>query len=276
MNDQPRGNQSDDYDEDRTRIASHRRPGQSPRQMPHQVAPQPFPPQPVAPQGPPQAPVQGGFSDDPGDRTNVAGPVRFQPTPIPPGQADRRRRRGVILVVALALLLIAGAIVGILMLANSTDQSDDKDQVAPPEPGVLSYHEVVAEVEEDAKPSADGNMVARDRSTGDWVELGPAVLDVDDVEEATAEFNDTVQRWVVSVEVKDEAMADYRKFNEDAACAKDELGKRVGNIVDGELVNSVPTNIPCGTDLSEINSVVINGGFDEAEARDLADKINDA
>lgn len=222
-----------------------------------------MPPQGPPPQGPPP---QGPYGGPP------------FPAPWPP---PRRSRTGLWIGLglgALALVVAGVVVVGLVVFAGDSDdggQAPEADPV-PAEPGLFSYHPVVAMVDEGDAPSDPENLVMVDDETGDAYELGPAVLDETDLTSATpreeADLGPGI--WVVELTFTDEAQEAFDQLNEQTACADDEMDKRVALVLQEELVTADPTMIECGIDLPEGTS--LNGYYDEQFATEFADQLEDA
>lgn len=131
----------------------------------------------------------------------------------------------------------------------------------------LSAHAVVAvPTGPNPKPSVPANEIVPDES-GQPLELGPAVLQGDEITSATAQQPQNSTAWVVAVNFTSEGRAAWREVTSEAACTQGDVTNRVAFVLDGTVISSptVGTEFcPAGLGNTQIES------FPQEEAQDLA------
>ncbi len=132
----------------------------------------------------------------------------------------------------------------------------------------LTVHAVVAGglASADVKPSKKGDIVAPS-DQGDILELGPAVLEGNDITGADATQPQNSTQWVVDVDFSSKGSKAFEKLSAAAACATGDQ-KRIAIVLDGEVITSPQVTVPCGSSIS--NATQIEGGFSLEEAKNLA------
>ncbi len=271
-------------------------------QQPQPGQPQPGQPQPGQPQQqPPQHPPQQPWGQQPygqqptpgwqgGGPGGPGGPGWHAPPPTP------RRRTGLWIGLglgALAIIVVISVVIALVVTGSDDDKTaDDKNdkegssetdagesggsETAPPEPGLLSYHPVVGEVEAGAEPSSPENLVITDPDSGATWELGPAVIDETDVRDAHPEAYPELGEdiWVVKLTLTDEAHDEFITYIRGIACADSAPDNQLAFIIEGELGYAGDVQVPCDSDAD--SDPVLNGYYDEDEARALADQLEAA
>jgi hypothetical protein len=112
-----------------------------------------------------------------------------------------------------------------------------------------------------ARQVAGAQVVLADRQKAFCYDLGPTLLTGANVGSADADLNPTSSTWEVNVHFPNDGFV--------TNVASVEVGKQIAIIVDG-VVQSTPV-IQSGVDGHD---VTISGPFDEAQARDLAARID--
>ncbi|THC55322.1 protein translocase subunit SecD [Streptomyces sp. A1499] len=138
----------------------------------------------------------------------------------------------------------------------------------------LSVHPVTGETTEKKKAAPEGARALPDPDRpGSRLVLGPAVLSGDGVKDAEAVLDQqSLAGWTVSLEFRSGAGDAWARVTGEAACAPQGAPeRRVAITLDDKIISapSVNPDVVCKTGITG-GSTQITGGFDQAEARDLA------
>ncbi|MFI6284735.1 protein translocase subunit SecD [Streptomyces sp. NPDC051018] len=123
-------------------------------------------------------------------------------------------------------------------------------------------------------PAADGSRVLPDPDApGSFLRLGPPALTGDGVKDAEATFDGQTGRgWTVDLSFRGDAGKDWARITGEAACAAPgDPARRVAIVLDDKIVSApgMEQSVPCKAGITG-GSAQITGGFDSADARDLA------
>ncbi|GAB3463815.1 protein translocase subunit SecD [Actinophytocola sediminis] len=140
----------------------------------------------------------------------------------------------------------------------------------------LTFHPVVGVVDPAAAENPqlpEGQRIVTDES-GQKLQLGPAALSGDGVENARGASNPQGAGYVVDIEFRDGQA--WEKLTADAACAQPgDPARRVAIVLDDEAISSpqVDPGVTCGVGILG-GGTQITGQFSQEEAADLALLIN--
>lgn len=131
----------------------------------------------------------------------------------------------------------------------------------------LSFHEVLAIPEPDAKPGADEKIV--DDEQGGQILIGKELLDGNGVKNAEAAIpQDGIGQWVVNVDFNGKGSSGWKQLVSDA-CANPAAGNRVAIMLDDKVISS-PGVVPAMCQSGGGGSTSITGSFTQTTATDLA------
>lgn len=131
----------------------------------------------------------------------------------------------------------------------------------------LSFHEVLAPVEEGAEPEKD-QMILPDES-GQPLLLGPVAVDGDGVKNADpGQRSEGLGDWVVNVDFNGKGRQPWKDLV-DSACANPNAGNRIAIVLDKDVISS-PGIVPEMCQTGGGNSTSITGDFTQESATDLA------
>lgn len=138
----------------------------------------------------------------------------------------------------------------------------------------LSVHPVTGETTGKKKAAPEGSRALPDPDRpGSRLVLGPAVLSGDGVKDAEAVLDQqSLAGWTVSLDFRSGAGDAWARVTGEAACAPQGAPeRRVAITLDDKIISapSVNPDVVCKTGITG-GSTQITGGFDQAEARDLA------
>lgn len=132
----------------------------------------------------------------------------------------------------------------------------------------LTVHPVVAAAASGkAKPTKPGDQILQDTDSGQWLELGPAALQGEDIDGADAGTREDGVGWQVAVDFSGEGDKAFGDLSAAAACATGDAN-RIAIVLDGEIISSPTVDVSCGARID--NGTSITGSFSEQEAKDLA------
>ncbi|WP_110183059.1 protein translocase subunit SecD [Nocardioides solisilvae] len=132
----------------------------------------------------------------------------------------------------------------------------------------LTVHPVVAGSlpSADGEPSEEGNQLLPS-DQGDVIEVGPQVMEGNDITGADPVQPENRTDWAVAVDFSGTGSDAFEKLSADAACAQGDQ-RRIAIVLDGEVISSPTVQVNCGSAI--IGSTQITGDFSATEARDLA------
>ncbi len=118
----------------------------------------------------------------------------------------------------------------------------------------------------EGKPSKKGNLLVPSEQ-GDVLEVGPQVMEGNDITGAEAVQPQNSTGWAVAVDFSGTGSDAFEKLSADAACATGDQ-RRIAIVLDGKVISSPEVQVACGSSI--IGSTQITGNFSVAEARELA------
>jgi len=135
----------------------------------------------------------------------------------------------------------------------------------------LTIHEVVGTAQPDAKPAKKGNQILPS-DQGDTIEVGPTVIQGEEISGASAVQRDQSVEWVVSIDFSGEGGSTWADITGKAACnPSGDPKRRIAIVLDGEVISSPEVNESVGCDVGiRGGSTDITGNFTSTEAKDLA------
>jgi SecD/SecF fusion protein len=152
--------------------------------------------------------------------------------------------------------------------------SDEEAQAAEDKIGQtakLTIHEVIATAQPDAKPSKKGNQVLPS-DQGDSLEVGPAVIQGDEITGANAVQRDQSVEWVVAIDFNGKGGDTWADITGKAACnPSGDPKRRIAIVLDGEIISSPEVNTDVGCEVGiRGGSTDITGNFTSTDSKDLA------
>ena len=136
----------------------------------------------------------------------------------------------------------------------------------------LTIHEVVGTAASaDAKPTKKGDEVlASDQ--GDVIEIGPTVIQGDEVTGASAVQRDQAVEWVVAIDFSGKGGDTWADITGKAACnPTGDPKRRIAIVLDGKVISSPEVNAGIGCNVGIRGGATdITGNFTAAGAKDLA------
>jgi SecD/SecF fusion protein len=135
----------------------------------------------------------------------------------------------------------------------------------------LTIHEVIATAQPGAKPSKKGNEVLPS-DQGDTLEVGPTVIQGDEITGANAVQRDQSVEWVVAIDFNGKGGNTWADITGKAACnPSGDPKRRIAIVLDGEIISSPEVNTSVGCDVGiRGGSTDITGNFTATESKDLA------
>ncbi|MFC7725355.1 protein translocase subunit SecD [Nocardioides sp. GCM10028917] len=152
--------------------------------------------------------------------------------------------------------------------------NDDEAQEAEERIGStakLTIHEVIGTAEPDAKPAKKDNQVLPS-DQGDTIEVGPTVIQGEEISGASAVQRDQSVEWVVAIDFNGKGGSTWADITGKAACnPSGDPKRRIAIVLDGEVISSPEVNTDVGCDVGiRGGSTDITGNFTSTEAKDLA------
>ncbi|MCY4726792.1 protein translocase subunit SecD [Nocardioides sp. STR2] len=135
----------------------------------------------------------------------------------------------------------------------------------------LTIHEVIGTAQPDAKPAKKDNQVLPS-DQGDTIEVGPTVIQGEEVTGASAQQPDNSVDWVVGIDFNGKGGDTWADITGKAACnPSGDPKRRIAIVLDGEVISSpeVNTDVGCNVGIRG-GSTQITGNFTSTEAKDLA------
>lgn len=135
----------------------------------------------------------------------------------------------------------------------------------------LTIHEVLATAEPEAEPSKKDNLVLPS-DQGDTLEVGPTVIQGEEIGGASAVQREQSVEWVVAIDFAGKGGSTWADITGKAACnPSGDPKRRIAIVLDGEIISSPEVNTGVGCDVGiRGGSTDITGSFTSAEAKDLA------
>ena len=135
----------------------------------------------------------------------------------------------------------------------------------------LTIHEVLATAEADAKPSKKGNEVLPS-DQGDTLEVGPTVIQGEQISGASAVQRDQSVEWVVAIDFNGDGGKKWADITGKAACnPTGDPKRRIAIVLDGEIISSPEVNQGIGCNVGIRGGATdITGNFTATDAKDLA------
>ena len=135
----------------------------------------------------------------------------------------------------------------------------------------LTIHEVLATAQPEAEPSKKGNQVLPS-DQGDTLEIGPTVIQGEEVTGASAAQRDQSVEWVVAIDFNGKGGDTWADITGKAACnPSGDPKRRIAIVLDGEIISSPEVNAGVGCDVGIRGGATdITGNFTPQEAKDLA------
>ena len=152
--------------------------------------------------------------------------------------------------------------------------SDEEAQEAEERIGTtakLTIHEVLSEAQPEAEPSDEGNLVLPS-DQGDTLEVGPTVIQGEQISGASAVQRDQSVEWVVAIDFNGEGGSTWADITGTAAC--NPIGdpkRRIAIVLDNEIISSPEVNEGIGCDVGIRGGATdITGDYTADSAKDLA------
>jgi SecD/SecF fusion protein len=135
----------------------------------------------------------------------------------------------------------------------------------------LTIHEVVGTAQPDAKPAKKDNQVLPS-DQGDTIEVGPTVIQGEEISGASAVQRDQSVEWVVAIDFNGKGGDTWADITGKAACnPSGDPKRRIAIVLDGEVISSPEVNTDVGCDVGiRGGSTDITGNFTSEESKDLA------
>lgn len=135
----------------------------------------------------------------------------------------------------------------------------------------LTIHEVIATAQPDAEPSKKNNLVLPS-DQGDTLEVGPTVIQGDEIGGASAVQREQSVEWVVAIDFAGQGGNTWADITGTAACnPSGDPKRRIAIVLDGEIISSPEVNTGVGCDVGiRGGSTDITGSFTSTDAKDLA------
>ncbi|MCW2736384.1 protein translocase subunit SecD [Nocardioides sp.] len=135
----------------------------------------------------------------------------------------------------------------------------------------LTIHEVLATAQPDAKPGKKGNEVLPS-DQGDTLEVGPPVIQGDEITGATAVQRQNSVEWVVAIDFNGKGGDTWADITGKAACnPPGDPKRRIAIVLDGEIISSPEVNTGVGCNVGIRGGATdITGNFSPEDAKALA------
>lgn len=135
----------------------------------------------------------------------------------------------------------------------------------------LTIHEVIGTAQPDAEPAKKDNQVLPS-DQGDTIEVGPTVIQGEEISGASAVQRDQSVEWVVAIDFNGAGGSTWADITGKAACnPSGDPKRRIAIVLDGEVISSPEVNETVGCDVGiRGGSTDITGNFTSEESKDLA------
>ena len=123
----------------------------------------------------------------------------------------------------------------------------------------------------DAEPAKKDNQVLPS-DQGDTIEVGPTVIQGEEISGASAVQREQSVEWVVAIDFNGKGGSTWADITGKAACnPSGDPKRRIAIVLDGEVISSPEVNADVGCDVGiRGGSTDITGNFTSTEAKDLA------
>jgi SecD/SecF fusion protein len=154
-------------------------------------------------------------------------------------------------------------------VTNDAEAQEAEDRIGTT--AKLTIHEVLATAQPDAEPSKKGNLVLPS-DQGDTLEVGPTVIQGEEIGGASAVQRDQSVEWVVAIDFAGKGGDTWADITGKAACnPSGDPKRRIAIVLDGEVISSPEVNTGVGCDVGIRGGATdITGSFTSADAKDLA------
>lgn len=155
---------------------------------------------------------------------------------------------------------------GVTSDAEAQEAEDKIGQTAK-----LTIHEVLSVSQPEAEPSKKDNLVLPS-DQGDTLEVGPTVIQGDEITGASAVQREQSVEWVVAIDFNGKGGDTWADITGKAACnPSGDPKRRIAIVLDGEVISSPEVNTGIGCDVGiRGGSTDITGNFTSSDAKDLA------
>ncbi len=154
-------------------------------------------------------------------------------------------------------------------VTSDAEAQDAEDKIGST--AKLTIHEVLATAEPDAKPSEKGDQVLLS-DQGDTLEIGPTVIQGEEIGGANAVQREQSVEWVVAIDFSGKGGGTWADITGTAAC--NPIGdpkRRIAIVLDGEIISSPEVNTGVGCDVGiRGGGTDITGNYTPQDAKDLA------
>jgi SecD/SecF fusion protein len=135
----------------------------------------------------------------------------------------------------------------------------------------LTIHEVIGTAQPEAEPAKKDNQVLPS-DQGDTIEVGPTVIQGEEISGASAVQRDQSVEWVVAIDFNGAGGRTWADITGKAACnPAGDPKRRIAIVLDGEVISSPEVNTDVGCDVGiRGGSTDITGNFTSEESKDLA------
>ncbi|WP_322920162.1 protein translocase subunit SecD [Nocardioides renjunii] len=154
-------------------------------------------------------------------------------------------------------------------VTNDEEAQEAEDRIGTT--AKLTIHEVIATAEPDAEPSKNKNLVLPS-DQGDTLEVGPTVIQGEEITGASAVQREQSVDWVVAIDFDGKGGDTWADITGTAACnPSGDPKRRIAIVLDGEIISSPEVNTGVGCDVGiRGGSTDITGSYTPTEAKDLA------
>ncbi|NPD03803.1 protein translocase subunit SecD [Nocardioides sp. zg-1308] len=154
-------------------------------------------------------------------------------------------------------------------VTNDEEAQEAEDRIGTT--AKLTIHEVIATAEPDAEPSKNKNLVLPS-DQGDTLEVGPTVIQGEEITGASAVQREQSVDWVVAIDFNGKGGDTWADITGTAACnPSGDPKRRIAIVLDGEIISSPEVNTGVGCDVGiRGGSTDITGSYTPTEAKDLA------
>src|SRR5918994_708991 len=164
-----------------------------------------------------------------------------------------------------------------LGVAESTLARQGENRILVELPGVTNDEEAqeaeerIGSAQPDAKPAKKANQVLPS-DQGDTIEVGPTVIQGEEISGASAVQREQSVEWVVAIDFNGKGGSTWADITGKAACnPSGDPKRRIAIVLDGEVISSPEVNTDVGCDVGiRGGSTDITGNYTSTEAKDLA------
>jgi SecD/SecF fusion protein len=135
----------------------------------------------------------------------------------------------------------------------------------------LTIHEVIATAQPEAEPGKEGNLVLPS-DQGDTLEVGPTVIQGEEITGASAVQREQSVEWVVAIDFNGAGGDTWADITGEAACnSSGDPKRRIAIVLDGEIISSPEVNETVGCKVGiRGGSTDITGNFTSTDSKELA------